>query len=1490
MPEYAYSKQDRERWAREAAAAVAAAAARVRGKMAARLDGKPLPSTVGAVFDQEEWEAELNGEIDAAFGSIAAESAEAFAEGVGARSRFSENAMKVMVGLIAAEVAGQLSTRGEVVADRIEQLMEKGETLEWDGARLAEELGLGEDLSGPLSDALAEAIGNSSATAITEGSAHGVIDLAGLVGNKTWHCVAPGTVVAAAGVTAVARKWFVGEMVRLSTRSGAILSVTPEHRVLVLGRGWVRADELMEGDELVSSRPTEGSTFGDPHIGDRVRVEEVFEASVEVTPSDRVPAVTVDFDGERVDEQVDVVRPARLLVDRLEAAFAEQASEDLLVLCDAGLARLLAGSDRFTLRQRPRSTLPDEDLALAETSNVDAGCSQPCSHSCAGHANFGTDLVARHPVLVEGHEPVGGHLVHAGGSAELAGSTGLLDRFGSSESDFGGRGSVAQHAMTSEAPTDRLGTHAQSGRHLRRSLAALVATDEVVLVERYGYEGHVYDLSTQRGWFLAESGIVVHNCMFRNSRDSHMDADLQTVPVDEPFELEGGPGMYPGDPDLPPEEAINCQCWLTYSVELPSGETVEGEATADELEEGFAEALAAAGSIRSTLEAPSRRTLSTVTDLAVAPAGVQMITKGSPAAAWVAAAEEFGADLDGVIVSVEPTPLQKAALAVGGGEPPERLHVTLCALGAIDTLDEGARQIISSVLASFGPQVGPIEGSIGGIGWFGASDAMTLGLVDAPGLSSLRSVICNALADAGYAPLADHDFTPHVTLAYGQVDATDKVGQPVTFNELRLRWGAEVLAFDLIGSGAPPAAPEPLPEVPPAPPEEVPAVAVDTIPAPAAAAIAFADEPVESTQPPVDIASVPDDALAMELARRLANEAVRSVEDAGGVVPPAAHAMLEQEALHELDEALRDVIEDLTDDMNEPAEAEEPEEPAEVVAEMPTAAAIRARLRARAAALADVPMIGAEGEPIGEIVGAPVETVTCPECGMEVVATEEGLCPGCGAALTETEVVMASEVPDAEWEGVLTVEGVMSGDNRMIGEGSLTWRDLPVPLMLQTVNAPGHDGAVFCGWIHEVERVGASIIGRGTFTDDDAGAQARGILADPAGAKRFGVSVDIDSVQMVFADPSGVELSPDEAIEAHMFGGGADVVEMIVSGRVMGATLTPFPAFQEAHVYLLGPAEDAAEALVASAAGPIWRTTSPANLGLAGQGRLTALVASGGAPDELHPSGDLFQLRPMDEPEPFSVGAPLPDGTIPCYGLVAQWGTCHIGDTARCTEVPRSNDFRSFYTGKKVLTAEGNLLSVGPIIMDTVHPNLWAQASDAQAFYAHTGCAVADVRLYTNEHGIVAAGVVSPDATPAQIRRLRASDISPDWRPMGGEHKLVSLLAVNTSGFLVEGIAASAGRFQPWGFIDLTTGKVGALVAAGAVRNPARRSMATELAEVRAELAEHRALLEALLAPHVEADRRARVAAALDAMGLDCGCDEPAREERLAAALAVFGD
>lgn len=61
----------------------------------------------------------------------------------------------------------------------------------------------------------------------------------------------------------------------------------------------------------------------------------------------------------------------------------------------------------------------------------------------------------------------------------------------------------------------------------------------------------------------------------QRTRDDHADADLQEQPMDEPFTVGGAELQYPGDPDGPPEETINCRCVVVFNDASASTPAIE---------------------------------------------------------------------------------------------------------------------------------------------------------------------------------------------------------------------------------------------------------------------------------------------------------------------------------------------------------------------------------------------------------------------------------------------------------------------------------------------------------------------------------------------------------------------------------------------------------------------------------------------------------------------------------------------------------------------------------------------------------------------------------------------------------------------------------------------------------------------------------------------------------------------------------------------------
>jgi SPP1 gp7 family putative phage head morphogenesis protein len=58
------------------------------------------------------------------------------------------------------------------------------------------------------------------------------------------------------------------------------------------------------------------------------------------------------------------------------------------------------------------------------------------------------------------------------------------------------------------------------------------------------------------------------------TRDAHLDADGEIVPIDEPFTKTGEALMFPGDPSGSPGNIINCRCTVLPVVET-EGEVSE---------------------------------------------------------------------------------------------------------------------------------------------------------------------------------------------------------------------------------------------------------------------------------------------------------------------------------------------------------------------------------------------------------------------------------------------------------------------------------------------------------------------------------------------------------------------------------------------------------------------------------------------------------------------------------------------------------------------------------------------------------------------------------------------------------------------------------------------------------------------------------------------------------------------------------------------------
>jgi DNA-binding ferritin-like protein len=418
-------------------------------------------------------------------------------------------------------------------------------------------------------------------------------------------------------------------------------------------------------------------------------------------------------------------------------------------------------------------------------------------------------------------------------------------------------------------------------------------------------------------------------------------------------------------------------------------------------------------------------------------------------------------------------------------------------------------------------------------------------------------------------------------------------------------------------------------------------------------------------------------------------------------------------------------------------------------------------------------------------------------------------------------------------------EDVESGDGRKFSKGAISMRELPLPLMWQIRTAQGHDGSVVVGRIDKMERTDEGVGNAyGVFDSGEYGKEAERLVR---GGFISGISADLDRFE---ADEEEAAADDEKKI-------GSGKIK-VTKGRIMGVTLVPKPAFQECKILLVDNVNNSQEENVLPDGEYV---EEPAEQDSAALVACAAVVAS----IPVTPPKAWFENPRLDGPTPLTV---TDDGKV--FGHIAAWHVDHIGMSFG-TKPPRSKSKYSYFHTGVVRTEEGSDIPVGQLTLAGGHASLEASARAAAKHYDDTASAFADVHAGEDAHGIWVAGALRPSITPEQVRAIRASAPSGDWRPIRGSLELVAVCQVNVPGF-------------PIARARVASGSVMALVAAGA--QVLARMKADPMAELAARIERlEQVEMEPILA--AAEDARARFAALKSEFiiseesitaGAGCGC------------------
>ncbi len=274
-------------------------------------------------------------------------------------------------------------------------------------------------------------------------------------------CFPAGTSVTGPKVDAASVRWYSGQLVEIRTASGNLLSGTPNHPILT-GRGWVPLGLLEEGDYVLRcDRPERVAAGMDPHKHQVPAMIEDVAGSLLGAPSvvpGLVPQAAHDLDAYISDRQIDVVAPNSRLVANLESPRSQHLGEVHFGGGDVGSVALPSLGDR---RQR----------LLASGGPA--------------HGSVGLLKTPEDGLAIDG------------GPVTLRIAS-VPDRDTSRDELF-----FEDTGAGAELLTERIYRSAPG-----------VSLDEVVAVDHGSWSGHVYNLRTSQGWYVA-NGIVTHNCHLR---------------------------------------------------------------------------------------------------------------------------------------------------------------------------------------------------------------------------------------------------------------------------------------------------------------------------------------------------------------------------------------------------------------------------------------------------------------------------------------------------------------------------------------------------------------------------------------------------------------------------------------------------------------------------------------------------------------------------------------------------------------------------------------------------------------------------------------------------------------------------------------------------------------------------------------------------------------------------------------------------------------
>jgi hypothetical protein len=294
------------------------------------------------------------------------------------------------------------------------------------------------------------------------------------------QCLIGSTPITGAAVTAVYRRWYEGDVVRITTASGRQLTATPQHPHLT-ARGWVSAEQIAVGDDFIcDALQQQVRTTGNVDV-DRPppMIEQIFRTLALTRVMERQSATSVHFHGEWAEADVDIVRSERpLRVGQCTTLF-EPLTQHFFAKADPSRARFCDACRRLLS--------VNQAVCCGLRAQLDPGFSQMPLYQFPRRLLTPSDSTDRSTSEIGGFDFVVGE--HAPPMTSLS---------------WGGAMDANSDSSILESSLNRRVAAVQTMPDFGQAQISSIETDRVVNLVRTHWRGHIYNLSTADGYFTAD--------------------------------------------------------------------------------------------------------------------------------------------------------------------------------------------------------------------------------------------------------------------------------------------------------------------------------------------------------------------------------------------------------------------------------------------------------------------------------------------------------------------------------------------------------------------------------------------------------------------------------------------------------------------------------------------------------------------------------------------------------------------------------------------------------------------------------------------------------------------------------------------------------------------------------------------------------------------------------------------------------------------------